>query len=181
MTAARQALWHEARRWSEMAGPLSPRLRRWAVRDDPALTLSNLSVPPAWATAPRVGRDRLARLTGAVLVSRAWRGAISGTVLGRAAAAVGEDALDALINLPEVVTPEVADPNAVAGDPVALDRLGADALLAASGLGGAARSRLGRLFPSGASDRVEMIDALTAQRSAEGVAMTVDAAQRAAP
>lgn len=170
MTAARQALWARASALSHAAGPqFSPRVRRLLCAADPPLTLDDVSSTPDWASAEPQDRAALARLTGGVLVSRTWSRAIDGAVLGRAAAAVGEPALDALINLPDVVAPSVEDAAAQDGDTRAVERLGAAALLAAERPAPALARRLSRLFPSGLGPAVEPGRALTARHTAESV------------
>ena len=177
---AREALWSRARALSAAAGAsISPRMRRLAIRGDRPLGLADLDHPPEWLEAEPGSRARLARLTGAVLVSRAWSREISGVVLGRAAQAVGEEALEDLINLPAVVAPQVADAQAAAGDPLALDRLGAGALIAAAEARLGLSDRLARLFPAGAAPGAKTSDAALAQRTAEGLGR--QAAAEAAP
>ena len=170
MTAAREALWSRARSLSHAAWPgLSPRARRLACADDPPLSLGDVAAAPGWAQADPAERAALARLTGAVLVSRSWSRAIDGAVIGRAAAMVGEAELDALINLPDVVAPSVADARAEAGDATAVERLGASALLSAERPGAALAARLTRLFPRGLAAGIDGGRALTARHTAESV------------
>lgn len=177
MSAARQALWRDARILSGAGGPpLSPRFRRMAVRGDRPLSLADVDGAPDWAAADAPDRARLARLTGAVLVSRSWSSSISGAVLGRAAQAVGEAALDAVISLPSLVAPQAQDARAAEGHADALDRLGACALLSAAGVEGGRRDRLARLFPQGADGRTTPADATVAQHTAESLRLSVDGA-----
>ncbi len=172
----RQALWDSARALSAAAGPeMSPRCRRIAVSQDPALDMAAVVAAPDWA-ADAEARARLVRLAGAVLVSRAWASAIDGAVLGRGAAAVGDAAMDALINLPAVVAPAVADPAAESGDPKALDRLGAGALLAATGGSAGLRARLARGLPV-QSRPVEAAAAQTAAHTAASIARELAGAE----
>ena len=152
---------------------MSLKARRWSVQTDTPLALSDLDGTPAWAEGAVEDRDRLARLTGAVLVSRAWGRAIDGAVLGRAAAALGDEALDALINLPPVLAPSLNDRDAERGDAGALGRLGAGALLTAASRAVAVQNRLSHLFPDGAMMDVDAGAAATAWRTAEGVAREV--------
>ena len=175
MTAARHALWRDSEALSAAAGPtLSPRMRRLAVRNDRALALVDMGQAPLWASSDAAERGRLTRLTGAVLVSQRWSREISGAVLGRAAEAVGDEALEDLINLPAVVAPEVADPAAGAGDATAIDRLGASALIAASEAGAGLVDRLAHLFPAGVGAPVKPSAAALALRTAEGLHRQAD-------
>lgn len=162
---------------SEAGGrALSPRLRRLAVRGDLALTLDDIVSAPAWSSGDPAGRAELARLMGAVLVSRSWSRGIDGAVLGRAAEAVGDGALDALINLPDVVAPAATDLEAERGDAVALDRLGAAALMSAARPSRALAARLSRLFPAGLAAGVAPAQAELAQRTAEGLQRELEGA-----
>ena len=177
MSAARCALWSNAGVLSAAAGrALSPRMRRLAVRGDPGMAVDDHADLPAWAQEGPEARDSLVRLVGAVLVSRRWSLNIDGTVLGRAAQAVGEPALDALMNLPDVVAPSVADEHAERGDAVALDRLGAAALVSAARPSAALCARLSRLFPAGLAPAVLPVRAILAQRTAEGLVRELDGA-----
>ncbi len=177
MSAARRALWSRAGVLSEAAGrELSPRMRRLAVRGDPGLVVNDHAELPAWAEEDTASRASLARLVGAVLVSRRWSLDIDGAVLGRAAHALGEPALDALMNLPDVVAPSVADPLAERGDADALDRLGAAALVSATRPSAALAARLSRLFPAGLAAAVPTASAALAQRTAEGLARELEGA-----
>ncbi len=168
--AAREGLWSRARALSEVAGAdLSPRARRLACTGDPPLTCTDVMATPDWASAHAGERLAFARLTGGVLVSRRWSRAIDGALLGRAAAAVGDAELDALINLPDVVAPSVPDRAAEDGEAAAVERLGASALMAAERPGAALGARLSRLFPAGLAGGMDPVRALTARHTAESV------------
>ncbi len=177
MSAARRELWSRARSLSDSAGGgLGPRMRRLAVQGDGALNFDDLCAPPDWALGDAAERASLARMVGAVLVSRSWSVAIDGAVLGRAAQSLGEGALDALMNLPDVVAPSVSDPQAENGDAAALDRLGASALVSAARASAALSRRLSRLFPAGLAPAVPPARAALAQRTAEGLARELEGA-----
>lgn len=180
MSAARAALWRDAKALSAAAGPeLSTRMRRLAVRGDHPLAFADIASAPSWTCAADAERARLTRLTGAVLVSQRWSREISGAVLGRAAQAVGDDALEDLMNLPAVVAPEVLDAAAASGDAAALDQLGASALIAASDAGVAIAARLSHLFPSGVATAVKPTAAALALRTAEGLYRQADTGEAA--
>lgn len=130
--ARRAALWAKAR---ALAAPetgavaLSPRARRLAVSHGRRpVAFADLDTAPAWLAWDRAALAHLARLAGAAGVAGAWRRTVAGEVLGRAADAIGEAALDALLN--QAADEPVADAAAAAAHPEALERLGAQALAA---------------------------------------------------
>lgn len=173
---ARARLWRDAEVLSRAAGPhLSPRLRRFVVRGDRDISFVDIQAAQGWAEESGEARERLARLTGAVLVSRTWTRTLSGEVLGRAAAAIGEAMLDAVVVLPDVVAPQVIDPLAAQGDAAALARLGAGALLACEP-DGPRRDRFTHLFAEATRQPLPPTIAATAVRTAEGLRRAAEGA-----
>jgi hypothetical protein len=169
-TLARAEFWQTAQALSAAAGPqLSPRARRLSVKNDPAITLDDLSTAPAWLHASDEVRTRLAILSGAAACSGAWRRSIDGATLRHVAEAVGEAALDALLALPEIMTPGVADAAAESGDAGALKRLGAAVLLAGGDYPASLRPRLEALFDAEPLAALHRETAATVQRTAEAL------------
>lgn len=178
MSAARQALWRTAEAMSSAMGPdLSLRGRRLAARRHPTLSFGDLDRSPAWTGFGAEARERLARLTGAVAVSAAWRRTVDGPTLRRAVEAVGEAGLDALLSLPAGVQGDLEDKAAGSGDPAALERLGGRILLAeiqgaAPALAPRLRSLLGT--PPTVGPRPDPALAASIRRTAEGLIAQLD-------
>jgi len=143
----RNALWARARALDLADDPtLSARARRLAQRGAGApLTVDDLLAAPDWVTWDDGRRERLAMLAGAAAVAPAWRRCVDGALLRRAAGAVGEGALDALLSSPSPRA-AVSDPAAEAADPEALARLGRAALASEAATRPALMERVSRLL-----------------------------------
>jgi len=176
--ASRRRLWAVSSALADAGAEpdLSDRTRRFARRDWPAVSLEDLQAAPDWVVESAERRARLATLAGAAACARAWRVNIEGSVLRRAAEAIGEPALDALLNTPASLTPAVADVQAEAGDLRALQRLGGRALMAeAAGRPGLAR-RLSALLPDAPSPLTDAAAGATLAQTACALAVQVEAA-----
>ncbi len=167
MSAARIALWRTAEAMSAGQGAaLSPRARRFAARSLSPQSLDDLRQAPDWVGWGDAERTRLVRLTGAAASARRWRRTIDGEVLRQAADSIGEPALDALLALPDMLTPDLA--SEAAGD---IEQLGGRLLLADAGVSAASAPRVRRLLnlsPS-AAPFFDPAAASMARRAAEGV------------
>ncbi len=176
--AARLRLYAAARALDEAAGPaLSPRARRLARRlSATPVAFADLLQAPDWAGWPEVRRRRLARLAAAAGAASAWRRSLDGRMLRRAAEAVGEPVLDALLTLSPSLTPRCADAASEAADTQALDRKGGAILTAAARLRPGFSARLAELFGAEVKDQPEAGLAMTLRRTALSLLARAEAA-----
>ena len=167
MNLGRDELWARARALAA-TGPqdegLSPRAVRFARGQGAVLALADLEAAPGWATSSAEGRRRLTRLVGAVGSSSAWRRTVDGQILGAAAKAVGEPMLDALLALPEPLSPAI---EGAAATPQELEAKGAAALLAEAK--GPLLERLEQLLPAASPAVVDRAAARAAREAAEAL------------
>lgn len=169
--SGREALYEAAAALTAAPG-LSARASRLERRlAAPALTFDDLAATPAWTGWTGERLTRLMRLAGGVGAARAWRPSVDGRVLSAAARSLGEAALDALLSMPNSLTPAIADPGAETGASEALERLGARVLLTeVAGRPGLAE-RLRRRLPGSPQTLADPSIARDARRTAEALMM----------